>query len=197
MTKQSIWKNIRGYFRPECETVIPAQAQKLRLSGKELRIPLNGYQEFRIEMGKQILSLSPDPGVTTCPGESPCDFLLFDPERYSEGITHTQRLSPGSTLALDSKVEFQEQVFSSPREAFRRHFSVSHAGDSLVFRDPIAELGTYISLAGDTQEIPGLVLRRMAALKRVQEIFGGPLQPLSTPEAIATLKHRRRPACPA
>ena len=61
-------------------------------------------------MGKQVLSLSPDPGVSTRPDESPCDFLLFDPERYSEGITHTQRLSPGSTLALDSKIEYQEQV---------------------------------------------------------------------------------------
>jgi len=139
-------------------------------------------------MGKQIPSLSPDPGITTCPDESPCDFLLFDPERFSKGITHTQRLSPGSTLAIDSKVEYQEQVFSSPREAFRRHFSVSHTGDSLVFRDPIAELGTYISLAGDTQEIPELVLRRRAALMRVLEIFGGPLEPLPAPEATATLK---------
>jgi hypothetical protein len=188
MTKQSIWKNIRGYFRPECETIIPAPSQKLRLSGKELRIPLSRYQQFRIEMGKQILSLSPNPGVTTCPDESPCDFLLFDPERYSEGIIHFQRLSPGSTLALDSKVEYQEQVFSSPREAFRRQFSVSHTGDSLIFRDPISELGTYVSLAGEKQEIPGLVLRRRAALKRVLEIFGGPLEPLPAPEATATLK---------
>ena len=139
-------------------------------------------------MGKQVLSLSPYPGVTTCPDESPCDFLLFDPERYSEGITQTQRLSPGSTLAIDSKVEYQEQVFSSPREAFRRQFSVSHTGDSLIFRDPVSELGTYVSLAGEKQEIPGLVLRRRAALKRVLEIFGGPLEPLPAPEATATLK---------
>ena len=67
-------------------------------------------------------------------------------------------------------------------------FSVTHSGDSLVFRDPISELGTYISLAGDTQEIPDITMRRRAALKRVLEIFGGPLEPLSAPEASATLK---------
>jgi hypothetical protein len=188
MTKQSIWQAIRGYFRPRQETVIPDPSQRLRLSGRDLRIPLNGYQEYRIEMGKQTLILSPDPGVTACHKESPCDFILFDPERYINGIAHALRLSPGFTLAIDSKIEFQEQVFSSPRDVFRRQFSVSHAGDSLIFRDPVSELGTYISLTGETQDIPGLTLRRRAALERVLEIFGGPLEPLSQPEATATLK---------
>ena len=188
MTKKSIWKNIRGYFQPLPETVIPDHSQRLRLSGKELRIPLSGYQEYRIEMGKQTLMLSPDPGVTHCDTGSPCDFILFDPERYVKGVSHFLRLTPGSTLAIDRKIADQEHVFSSPRDAFRRQFSVTHSGDSLVFRDPISELGTYLSLAGEIQEIPHITRRRRAALKRVLDIYGGPLQPLSAPEASATLK---------
>jgi hypothetical protein len=187
MTNQSILEKIRGYFRPRQETVILDHSSRLRLSGKELRIPLSGYPEYRIEMGKQTLILSPDPGVATN-SAAPCDYILFDPDRYFHRIAHFLRLSPGGTLAIDSKVEYQEQVFSSPRDAFRRQFSVSHSGDSLVFRDPISELGTYVSLAGDPQEIPGLALRRRAALQRVLEIFGGPLKTLSPPEATATLK---------
>ena len=178
---------MRGYFRAQQETVILDRSRRLRLSGKELRIPLSGYPEYRIEMGKQTLILSPAPGVAADNG-SPCDFILFDPERYPDGIAHFQRLSPGSTLAIDSKIEYQEQVFTSPREAFRRHFSVSHTGDSLIFRDPISELGTYVSLAGDSQEIPPLVQRRRAALQRILDFFGGPLELLSPPEATATLK---------
>ncbi|MDX2456484.1 MAG: metallophosphoesterase [Gammaproteobacteria bacterium] len=139
-------------------------------------------------MGKQTLILSPAPGIAACCNESPCDFILFDPERYANGVTHYLRLSPGSTLAIDSKIDYQEQAFSSPRDAFRRNFSVSHTGDSLVFRDPISELGTYISLAGDSREIPVITVRRRAALKRVLEIFGGPLEPLSPPEATTTLQ---------
>jgi len=178
---------MRGYFRPQQETVIIDRSRRLRLSGKELRIPLSGYPEYRIEMGKQTLILSPAPGVAADNG-SPCDFILFDPERHPDGIAHFQRLSPGSTLAIDSKVDYQEQIFSSPREAFRRHFSVSHTGDSLIFRDPISELGTYVSLAGDPQETPPLVQRRKAALQQILDIFGGPLELLSPPEATATLK---------
>ena len=188
MKKRSIWQNICGYFQPGQETVNLDHPQRLRLSGKKLRIPLNGYPVYRIEMGKQTLILSPDLGVVASDNEPPCDFILFDPERYLDGIAHFQKLSPGSTLTIDSKVEYQEHVFSSPRDAFRRHFSVTHDGDSLVFKDPISELGTYISLSGDPQEIPDLVLQRRAALKRVPEIFGGPLEPLSPPEASATLK---------
>jgi hypothetical protein len=188
MTKQSIWQNIRGYFQPDQETVHLDHSQKLRLSGKELRIPLNGNPVYRIEMGKLTLILSADPDITVADNESPCDFILFDPERYLDGIGHSQRLAPGSTLVIDSTIEYQEQVFSSPRDAFRRHFSVAHEGDSLIFKDPISELGTYISLSGDPQEIPDRVLQRRAALKRVLEIFGGPLESLSPPEATATLK---------
>jgi hypothetical protein len=187
MTKKSIWGNIRDYFQPGQETVTPDQSQRLRLSGKELCIPLSGYQAYRIEMGKQTLILSPDPDIATA-DKSPCDFILFDPERYSNGIAHIQRLSPGNTLAVDSKIEYQEHVFSSPRDAFRRKFSVSHTGDSLVFRDPISELDTYVSLSGEPQEIPERVLQRRAALKRILDIFGGPLEPLSPTEATATLK---------
>ena len=188
MTKKSIWGNIRDYFDPRPETVTLDQSQKLRLSGKGLCIPLNGYQEFRIEMGKQTLILSPDPGVAADEYKSPCDYMLFDPERYANGIAHYLRLPPGDTLTIDSKIEYQEQVFSSPRDAFRRKFSVAHSGDSLVFRDPISELGTYVSLAGDSREIPVATVRRRSALMRVLEIFGGPLEPLPPPEASATLK---------
>ena len=188
MTKQSIWQTVCSYFQPGQETVDLDHSQRLRLSGKELRIPLNGYPVYRIEMGKQTLILTPDPDIAAHDNKTPCDFILYDPDRYLEGIAHFQRLSPGSTLAIDSKIEYQEQVFSSPRDAFRRHFSVTHDGDSLIFKDPISELGTYISLSGDPQDIPDRVLQRRASLERVLEIFGGPLVSLSPPEATATLK---------
>ena len=188
MTSQSIWNNIREHFRTRQETVIPEPTQRLRLSGKELRIPLGGYQDFLIEMGKQTLILSPAPDIAAAREASVSDFILYDPKRYGHGVAQFQRLPPGSTLAIDRKIEYQKPMFSSPRDAFRRQFSVTHAGDSLIFRDPISELGTYISLTGEARKIPGHTLMRRTALQQVVEIFGGPLQPLSPPEAIATLK---------
>ena len=185
--KRSFLQNIRAYFSPASETVILEKSRKLRLSGTPFRIPLKGYPEYRIEMGKQTLHLCPDPGVAEHEEGSPYDFILFDPERYYSGISHYQRLSPGDTLLIDSKIEFQEHVFSFPREAFRRQLSIEHTGDALVFKDTISELGTYVSLIDDAQINPSITDRRITALKRILEIFGGPLEPLPADKATETL----------
>ena len=138
-------------------------------------------------MGKQTLFLCPDPGVTRQNPGAPYDFILFDPDRYFSGITHYERLSPGSTLAIDRNIEFQEHVFNFPRDAFRRQLSIAHTGDALVVKDPISELGTYVSLIDDTLEVPTVTARRRTALRRVVEIFGGPLEALPTDKATETL----------
>jgi len=149
MTKNlSFRKSLLGYLGAADETVILAPSQKLRLSGKKTRIPLSGFPICEVEMGKQRLHLYPDLSVDKRAQRAPYDFILFDPQRYRTDISHFLRLSPGETLATDRNAEYQSYVFSSPRDAFRRHFSVLHEGDSLVFRDPISELGTYLTLSG-------------------------------------------------
>jgi predicted phosphodiesterase len=185
--KRSLLQNIKAYFSPPCETVMLETSRKLRLSGKPARIPVEGYPEYRIEMGEQTLYLCPAPGVAGHEPGSPYDFVLFDPDRYFSGISLCQRLSPGDTLAIDSDVEFQKHVFSFPREAFRRKFSVSHSGDALVFKDPISELGTYVSLIDDTPETPRVTGRRRSALRLILEIYGRPLELQPADRATETL----------
>jgi predicted phosphodiesterase len=191
MAKQlSLWKSLRTRLGTGTDTVTLAPSQQLRISGKGTRVPLSGFPVFDVEMGKQRLSLYPDLRVDQGTQDTSYDFVLLDPQRYFTGISHFLRLSPGETLAIDRNAENQSYVFSSPRDAFRRHFSVAHAGDALVFKDPISELGTYISLREDDGR--HLFNRRMAALRRVREIFGGPLHPLPADEALDTLKKVNR-----
>ena len=185
--KRSLLQNIKSYFSPACETVLLEKSRKLRLSGKASSIPLKGYPEYRIEMGKQTLYLCPDPCVAGHEEGSPYDFILLDPERYFSGISHYQRLSPGNTLVINSNIEYQELVFSFPREAFRRQVSISHTGDALVFKDPISELGTYVSLIDDTLETSSVTGRRRTALKRILEIFGGSIEALPADRASEVL----------
>lgn len=188
MKQQSIWQNIRGYFRPESETITPAPSQKLRLSGRGVRIPVCEHRAYRIEMGKQVLYLCPDPVLADSAQSAQPGFILFDPDRYSKGIAHWQRLSPGETLSIDRHVEYQGYVFSSPREAFRRHLSITHVHDALVFRDPISELGTYVSLIDGDRDVMNFTGRRLKALHRVVAVFGGVLEPLPANKAIMVLK---------
>ncbi len=174
----ALWDRLGG----GSETATPDPGSRLRLSGKALRVPWQGFP-FEVEMGRQRLQIHPDPLLG--PGRrSPPDFLLFDPERYLPGPGHFLRLEPGGRLAISHGDEGQRPLLSSPREAFRRHFQVRHEGEALVFRDPISELGTYLSVLAEEDDVGRLAARRCQALERVVEIYGGPLEPLPTAEAL-------------
>jgi len=143
-------------------------------------------------MGKQRLQVHPDLSIDKKAQRVPYDFIVFDPQRYRTGISHCLRLSPGETLAIDRNAEYQACAFSSPRDAFRRHFSVHHEGEALVFRDPVSELGTYVSLIDEEQDTFHIPAHRTAALQRVMEIFGGAMQALPPEKALNTLKKVNR-----
>ncbi len=176
------------------ETVTPGPSERLRLSGKAVRIPLQGQDLprphcFEVEMGRQRLQIHPHLGVDPGRRNSAPDFLLFDPQRYLPGPGHFLRLVPGESLAFSHGAEDQRQLFSHPREAYRRHFQVRHEGDALVFKDPISELGTYVSMLDDEAAGEPLADRRRRALERVVEIYGGPLEPLPPAAALAALEN--------
>lgn len=186
-TKRSFLKGLRAYFTDSTETITPAPTDRLRLSGKSLRVTA-GENLFAVEMGKQTVHLCPDPPVNPGLRKPPYDYVLFDPDLYYSGIAHTLRLQPGQTLAVDYREELQKLVFSHPKHAFRRHLQVTHDGDTLVFRDPISELGTYLTVLTDENEKSRYEAHRDRKLDKIQRIFGGTLQSLSSGDAIDTLK---------
>ncbi|MCP4406210.1 MAG: serine/threonine protein phosphatase [Gammaproteobacteria bacterium] len=57
-----------------------------------------------------------------------------------------------------------------------------------MFRDPISELGTYVSVIENTQEAERITTRRCRALQHLGEIFGGPIKPLPPEQALDTLQ---------
>lgn len=185
--KRSFLAFLRDFFGVGIETVIPEDTTRLRLSGKGTRIPLQGVA-FEIEMGKQRVYIYPDFPVDDNPARGETDYLLFDPQRYFSEICHFLRLRKGQKLVIDRNDESQVCLFTFPRDAFRRHLQISHEGDALVFRDPISELGSYVSVIDDKREATRITARRRQVLQQLVEIFGGPIKMLATDEALSTLK---------
>jgi len=185
--ERSFFAGLRKRFGGRHENVTPVPSERLRLSGKGLRVPFHGGA-FAVEMGKQTIHVCPDLPVDRQLRNPPHDFIIFDPDLYYSGIAHSLRLTPGNRLAIDYREENQKPVFSHHREAFRRHLQITHEGNSLVFRDPISELGTYLSVLVDENEGLRLETRRERNLKRVLEIFGGPIERLPRDEALDTLR---------
>ena len=170
--KRSFFSDLIDYFGRNVDNIVPKPSQWLRLSGRGIRIPTK-EAPFLVEMGKQRLYIYPDTPEDAKAVSPPWDFILFDPERYFSGIDHFLRLTPGQKFAVNHHVEEQTHVFSYPRETFRRHLQISHEGDALVFRDPISELGTYVSLIRDEQAVSCVTDRRheAACSSRMSETY--------------------------
>ena len=168
---KSFLKRLRKKFKGNHETVQLEPSQRLRLSGQVLRVPVEGVS-YVIEMGKQTIHLCPDLPLDALRHRSPCDYILFDPELYYSGIAQTLRLRPGEKLAIDHREDFQKPAFSHTKDAFRRHLQITHAGDFLEFRDPISELGTYLSLLNEDCEPPRFAAHRQENLQKIIEVSG-------------------------
>ncbi len=185
----AFWERLGG----GSETVTPDPSERFRLSGKALRIPLRGPgmprpYSFEVEMGRQRLRIQADLALDPDLQQASPDFLLFDPRRYLPGPGHFLRLAPGKIVEICYGAEDQRQLLSHPRDAYRRHFQMRHEGDALVFRDPISELGTYVSVLEDESAGGLLVDRRLRSLEQVVELFGGPLEPLSAEAALDAIE---------
>lgn len=190
--KRSFLGGLRKLFgEGQYETVSLGPSDRLRLSGKSLRVPCPSTT-YVVEMGKQTVHICPDRPLEPTGDTEPQDLILFDPKLYYSGISHALRLKPGETLSIDHRVPNQKLTFSKPKHAFRRHLQISHKGNTLDFKDPISELGTYLSvLDTETDEDP-MMTRRNWRLNRIREIFGGPLKPMQREEAVELLSEVNR-----
>ena len=185
--KRSFMDGLKQIMRGGGYKVVSATApDRLRLSGKGLNIPLNG-QSFLVEMGKQTLHFVPDKPLGLDTGNDADHYMVYDPERFAQGIWHGLRLKPGKTLSIDHRKEKQRLVVSHPKAAFRRHLQVRHEGDSLVFRDPISELGSYVSVIQDEATASALARQRADNAERLIRLCEGPIGPLAQRRAAEVL----------
>lgn len=169
------------------ESIKPVSSDRLRLSGKNLAVSCTDLS-FAVEMGKQTLHICPDLPPGPADDSEIHDFLIYDPELYHAGIAHCLRLKPGKTVSIDHRQEWQRVLFSHPRDAFRRHLQVTHKGHELLFRDPISELGTYLSVLDGEQGGVKLQTARQNRLERLKDIFGGDFRQLDPEPALELLQ---------
>jgi len=112
-------------------------------------------------------------------------FLLLDPERFYDGISGFVRVSEGDHLIIGCEDERQRVILGLPESAPKRLFSIIHDGDALVFKDLAGDPGT--KLTALTAERPDIVGNRMANLREIYRIFGGPIQLLPPEQALRDL----------
>lgn len=178
------WRAFSGL--PRCRILKLRNAY--RLVKDSVRIPYEGFpiQILLGDDGKR-LNLCPEyPLQPPDEQQAAPNFLLADPDHSTNAISGFLRLEPGEQVTLGNKDPEQQRLFQYPPTVAPIHLRLFHDGDAVVFED-LTRTGTCISpiLNEDKSE-------RLARLRRVREIFGGPLEPLPKEEALELITEVNR-----
>ena len=165
----------------------PEPGQRLRLSGRRLSLPLP-TAPVEVELGKERLHIQKEIRCDGASASGPPDLIVFNPDLDSKQINYTLRIRPGESLHISHDHPNQEHLFRTPREAFRRNFRLDYEGENLVFRNPISELGTFVTLLEQKIEQSPIVIRRQGVIDKIIALYGGPLETMPRDEALNTLQ---------
>jgi hypothetical protein len=162
----------------------------LQLTNEKIKIPL-GDLPISLEIGKKGKKLCLTRDISLDPESSVehDSLILFDPERYYSKITGFLRLNPGKKLILGMQDSYQSALFHYPKNTATQHLSITHKGDSLLFKDHGKNGGTLLSPLPDKKHSKQqLIARRLTLLSEIRTIYGGPIEKLPPAEALKTLQ---------
>ena len=183
--KQAFLKSIFESIGKPVDTVVPQPGQRLRLSGRRLRMQLP-HRPVEVELGSERLHIQKEIRCDGSVGPGLPDLIVFNPDLNPTQINYSLRIKTGQSLHISHDEPNQEHLFRKPREAFRRNFYLDYEGENLVFRDPISELGTFITLLEEEIEQSPIVARRQHAIDQVIALYGGPLETMPRDKALNT-----------
>jgi len=155
-----------------------------RLTTRKVRVPFEGFP-IQILLGHRAkrLHLYPEQLLGTISREEQKQsFLIVDPAVYFHGIGGFLRLAPGNQLILGRNDACQQAMFSYPDSVDDYHLLIIHDGDAVVFQN-LSNSATCIAPALNEAR-----LSRLDKLRRLREIFGGPIGLLPKKEALDVLR---------
>jgi len=163
-------------------------SESCKLKGASLRVPYEGRPiELTMGGGTQKLHLYPARSVKGDELADEVEFILFDPDRFYSEISGFLRLAKGDHLILGREDELQRKIFNYPHSLAKRCISIIHDGDALLFKDLDKESASTLAPLQNAQESQRQSERRIANLREIREIFGGPIGILPPDEALADL----------
>lgn len=182
--KPKLLKQLRRAFSGLRRCPLLKLRDAYRLVDDMVRVPYEGFpMELVLGDNAKRLHLYPEyPLQWTGRSAKPPSFLVEDPEHNGAGIGGFLRLEPGGELTLGRHDPQQQALFHYPKGVEQRHLRLIHDGDAVVFKDKTS-VGTCISPMLNEEKT-----QRLSSLKRVREIFGGPLKPLPKDQALALIE---------
>jgi len=168
----------------DCQEI--SLTQSFHLQKESAKVPLAScVSGISLDCGGKTLSLIREQFVGEAHGGDGSAFLLLDPEKFNTGISGFIRVSAGDHLIVGREDEHQRAILGFPASVAARLFSIAHEGDALVFKDLTGNPGT--NLAPIIEDKLNIAEERIANLREIFRIFGGPVQLLPPDQALQDL----------
>lgn len=188
--KQKNWlKLIEDAFSDlsECENIDLEQAY--RLTDKKVNLPIKDHP-IQINIGKsqKALHIYPEHSIAHSLQDKHADnYIIFDPRSYYREISGFFRLKPGDELILGKEDEDQPCLINLPHNVSDRHLKITNKKGVLSFKGMARKGGSCIAPLMKKKDHLQIAKWRSAKLKRLRSIYGGPIKPLPSKEALSLI----------
>ncbi len=168
--------------RPEPDTLT---VEPRLLSGKCCATYADRPIELRF--AKRCLRLYPDYRMDTEAHPSGHWILVDGDHDYGESRGF-MRLEPGQRLMLGRSNEVCQELFALPPQVRKRQLDIKNEGGLITLTKLDGEGDTFVHYLDDPEEISRPLSQRLANIKQLRRIFGGPIS-LDPPEqALVTIQ---------
>ena len=183
-----IFEKLKTIFVHRTNQTLVDLTEEIRLKGESVYLPHNGIPT-QLVLGKDSAKLHVYPEHLAVSSKKPRKgaYLIFNPDHFFSEISGFLKLSKGESLVIGRNKK-QDAFFQYPPSVSKRHLSVSHTKKGLFFKDLESDSGTYVSTLTDDKDINRIVHWRTKKLYRLKEIFGNPIQLLSSHAAFSLLE---------
>lgn len=177
-------------FRDLLSRTVPPRASHLTAGPQRLSAPVCATSDsgpIEIDLGGTILRLYPE--LRLMPGKAAAtDWILFDANRYFSEVTGFARIGDGQRVLVGRANEAYQELFRFPRSVKRRQLEIENESGRIVIRPLDPEGQTDLRSLGSCEAVADPQMERLANLRRVRDLFGGPITLLSPGEADTTLR---------
>lgn len=190
-------KELKGFIKrlqdsfsrlTKCEEMDLKEAY--RLDEKKIRLRLENYPvQLNIGADGQALHIYPEQPIKNSKkkfqGEN---YIIFNPKRYYKGESGFLRINAGKKLTLGKGKQDQKDLLNLSQNISERHLSIANDGGRLTFKSLDEKYGSCISPLLKDKHLNRVRKWRLAKLKRLRAIVGGPIKLESPDDALSLIR---------
>ncbi len=154
---------------------------------EESRVSYDG-KSFELQVGEQTLYVCPEWPHGVRRKHLIKDWIVTDRPAADSGVRGHQRLKVDDTVIIGRSNNSWDLMFDFNKSVKKRHLSIFNLNGDLILTPLDPEAKTSISRIDDGKQREPLDDNRVEILKKIKDVYGGPIEALPADEAMECLQ---------